>query len=426
MIHRVPPAARQWLRLLHPSALLRLLRRQVKKRWRKLAGVERNVVSLEPPKGVEPWRGVGGVALVAYIVDAVLDMDQDLPVTHTNFWETRQIVQTFLDLGLRVDVVHWTNVDFVPAKPYVVALDVRLLLPRSRPHLPDDCVCIFHGETSHARFNDSAQERRHRAFEARHGLRLPERKAIGDTPAFAAADAATILGNETTISTYRDVLDEDREDAGPKIWPVTISAPAEYPRLDRDIEACRRCFVWLGSEGLVHKGLDLVLEAFRELPDHHLTICGPIEREREFERFYWRDLYESPNVHAHGWVDVTSSDFLRIARSSLSMVYPSCSEGQCGSVVTCMHAGLVPLVSDRTGVPMETSYAVEVPEPTVESLRAAIVKLSNRPADELQAMSDGARDYARTHHTKERFAANYRAATREILQRFLPDDTDAG
>lgn len=404
----LPPALRQWLRLLRPSTMWSVARRVFGRRWRKLSGVDKRVVHLEPSGGDEPPRGD---ALVAYILDAVLDMDADLPVTHTNFWETRQIVRTFLDLGYRVDVVHWTNSEFVPEKPYRVALDVRHLMPRWREHLPDDCLRLFHGETSHASFNDAAEERRHAAFEARHGFRLPERKAIGDTPAFAAADAATILGDDRTLDTYRAVTGDD----GPGIWPVTISAPAVYPRLDRDFEECRGRYLWLGSEGLVHKGLDLVLEAFRELPDHHLTICGPIHREREFERFYWRDLYESSNVHTWGWIDVTSDAFLRLARETLAMIYPSCSEGQCGSVVTCLHAGLVPLVSDRTGVPLDPSWAVELTEPTVESLRQAVRQLSARPADELQAMTDAARDYARRHHTKERFASKYRRAIEEIL-----------
>ncbi|MDA8017093.1 MAG: glycosyltransferase [Thermoanaerobaculia bacterium] len=424
MIERLPPGLRQWLRLLRPSAFFRLLRRVLRRHWRRFSGVERRLVELQPESGVEVW----GDALVAYIVDAVLDMDEELPVTHTHFWETRQIVQTFLDLGLRVDVVHWTNFEFVPDKPYRVALDVRHLLPRWRDHLPDDCLCIFHGETSHASFNDRAQEERHRAFEERHGNRLPERKAIGDTPAFAAADAATILGNETTLSTYRDVLRRGAVNddlTGPEIWPVTISAPAQYPRLERAIESCRRRFVWLGSEGLVHKGLDLVLEAFRELPEHDLTVCGPIEREREFERFYWHDLYAAPNVHTYGWVDVTSDAFLRLAQSSLFLIYPSCSEGQCGSVVTCMHAGLVPLVSDRTGVPMDPSYSMELANPSVASLRRAILEISERPAEKLQTMSDCARAYARSHHNKERFAANYRAAIEEIFARHFPQGESA-
>ena len=35
----------------------------------------------------------------------------------------------------------------------------------------------------------------------------------------------------------------------------------------KDFEVCRPHFMWLGSRGFVHKGLDVVLEAFSEMPE---------------------------------------------------------------------------------------------------------------------------------------------------------------
>lgn len=415
---------RQLLRRLRPSAFGREMGRVARKAWRRLSRIEKRIVRLEPTTDA-----VRGDALVAYIVDGVLGAwaaeDADLPVTHTHYWETRQIVRTFLDLGYRVDVVHWTNDAFVPRKPYDVALDVRRLLPLWDPHLPRECVRIFHGETSHAAFNDRAAARRHRELEERRGADLPFRKAIGGAPSFDLADAATILGDETTVGTYRDVRDDL------PIVPVTISAPTTYERFGRDFgdgqESCRRRYLWLGSEGLVHKGLDLVLEAFAAMPDFHLTVCGPISRERAFERVYWKELFETPNIDTAGWIDVTSEEFERLASRTLGLVYPSAAEGQCGSVVTCLHAGLVPVVSDRTGVPIDESFGVVVPEPLeapgteaaenrVESIRRAVRELSERGGQELQSMSDAARRYARENHTKETFARVYREAIEEILE----------
>jgi hypothetical protein len=47
---------------------------------------------------------------------------------------------------------------------------------------------------------------------------------------------------------------------------------------------------------MVHKGLDLVLEAFADMPEYHLTVCGPIQKEQDFERAYYRELYQVPNI----------------------------------------------------------------------------------------------------------------------------------
>ncbi len=47
---------------------------------------------------------------------------------------------------------------------------------------------------------------------------------------------------------------------------------------------------------------------------------------------FHRELYETPNIEAIGWVDVGSERFREIANGCAALIYPSCSEGQAGSV----------------------------------------------------------------------------------------------
>ena len=138
--------------------------------------------------------------------------------------------------------------------------------------------------------------------------------------AIERADCATILGNEFTISTFRY--------ANKPIYRLPISAPVIYPWPEgKDFEACRRRFLWFGSNGFVHKGLDLVLEAFAAMPEYHLTVCGPIkeEMEKDFEKTFYRELYQTSNIRTEGWVDVVSPEFMRIANelcwSHLSVLF---------------------------------------------------------------------------------------------------------
>ena len=60
--------------------------------------------------------------------------------------------------------------------------------------------------------------------------------------------------------------------------------------------------------------------------------------------------YETPNIHTHGWIDITGPDFARLASETLGVVYPSCAEACCGSVINVMHAGVIPIVSRQTGI----------------------------------------------------------------------------
>ena len=376
---------------------------------RKLRKIDEKVVRL--PAAVDPPRGR---AILSYIVDPfLLPAGAPLPHSHTHFWESRAMGEVLAGLGFEVEVLHWTNRTFLPSGPCDLLVDVRLNLERLAPLVPPGCVKVMHIETGHPSFYNPAQRARLAALAARRGIELAPFKLLAENRAIEHADAATILGNEATQATYRF--------AGRPLYPVPISQPLLYPFPEgKDFAAARRRFLWFGSGGMVHKGLDLVLDAFAGLPDLHLTVCGPVERERAFESAYARELYATPNIHAHGWIDVAGPEFPDLARRTLALVYPSCSEGQNGGTVTCLHAGLLAVVTPEVGVDVDPSFGLLLAEPTVEAIRAAAVELSRRDPDGLAAMARRAWEFARERHTRERFAAGYRRAMVEILERFRP------
>ena len=408
------PSVKQWLRLLHPRAAQDLVTRRIAKWRRKLSKVDQAVCHFEP----RPGTTVRGDALVAYIADAFLlktgpePIDESLvPHSHTHWWESLQIVQTFLDLGYRVDAISWQNTSFVPQKKYDVVLDVRILLEHWKEHLPADCVKILHAETAHWSWHNPAQEKRLEALWERRGRRsVAPNKMIEPNRALESADAVTVIGERA------DWVQDSYRRPGTPMHGIPISTPHTWPRLDRDFESARRRFFWFGSAGLVHKGLDLVLEAFAGMPEFELTLFGPIDRERDFEREYWRELHETPNIHLHGWVDIKGPDFVELMSKHVAVVFPSCSESQNGGIITCMHAGAIPILSHETGIPLEPSYGRLLDDCQVETVQGAVRALAELPPDELASISEGARQYARSHHTRERFAKAYRDAIESILE----------
>ncbi len=378
------------------------MRRIAKKIRRRVTRPEREVVTLEPEG--EPR----GRALVSYIVDGLLlPPGQPLPHSHTHFWESRQIARTFAALGYRTDVIHWTNVDFVPASPYDVFVDVRLNLERLAPLVGDECVKIQHIETAHHSFHNPAQLARLEALAERRGARIRPQKLLEENRAIECADHGVAVGNDFTLGTYAF--------AGKPLHRVPISVPFEYPTPEgKDFATAKKRYIWFGSGGLVHKGLDLVLEAFSGMPDYHLTVCGPIHMERDFEAEYARELYDTPNIETTGWVDVSGGDFRSLCERSLGVVYPSCSEGGGGSVITCMHAGLVPLVTREASVDL-VDFGLEIPDASVESVRDTMATLSAKPIDELRRQALAAREHVRGHHTKASFARDHRRVMESIV-----------
>lgn len=387
---------------LSPGNLRSEARRLYGKYRRKLRGADRQVVRL-------PARGERrGSLLFSYIVDPFLLEDAArIPYSHTHFWESYTIAHTWAALGYEVDCVSWTNAAFLPRQSYDVVIDVRTNLERWAPLLPA-ALKVLHADTAHYSFHNPAQQLRLESLARRRGTAVMDHKRLPENRAIEVADAAVVLGNRFTQGTYAF--------AGKPILHVPVSVPFTYPwTAGKDFAAVRRRYLWFGSGGLVHKGLDLALEAFAGLPDHELWVCGPIRRERDFERTYFRELYRTPNIRTLGWVDVAPPSFLALARSCLGLVYPSCSEGGGSSVYTCMHAGLLPLVNFEVSVDVDGSFGVPLPRVDPESIRSAVRELSARPPAELEAMARAAREQALRTSSKELFAASYRQAAAALI-----------
>ena len=290
-----------------------------------------------------------------------------------------------------MDVIGENNHHFVPAKNYSFFVGNRINFDRIAESLDQDCVKILHIDTAHWLFHNTGEHQRLLALQQRRQLTLPTRRSLKPNSAIECADYATILGNEFTISTYQY--------ANKPLYRVPISAPAHYPwPEDKDFDASRRHFVWFGSGGFVHKGLDLVLEAFAEMPDHQLTVCGPIDKERDFKKAYHKELYNTSNIHTVGWIDIESRQFREITRRCIALIYPSCSEGQSGGVVTCLHAGLIPIISYESGVDVD-DFGVVLKQLLDETIKNSVQLVSGLPLNELQNRARKAWEYSRANHT---------------------------
>lgn len=385
------------------------VRRAAGRQLRRLRGVERRVVRLAPDG--EP---LGRVAF-SYVVDPFLARSEGhIAYAHTQDWESWTMARTWRALGFRVDVLHWTNAEWLPDGPLDVLVDARSNLERLAPHAGAGCVKVFHAETAHWRTNDEAQRRRLDELAARRGIRLTRTRLVGENRAIETADCATVLGGEWTLASYRPF--------GKPLYRVPISNAFVYPSPEaKDFEACRGRFLWFGGVGFVHKGLDRVLEAFAGVDGLALGVAAPLDREPDFAEAYRRELWRTPNVRALGWLDVASARFEAVAAETLGMVFPSCSEGGGGSAITAMHVGLIPLLTHETSVDLTPDEGVILADAGVETIRRTALALSARPAEELRATALAAWKRAQAEHTRKAFEANYRRAALEILERYRPE-----
>jgi glycosyltransferase involved in cell wall biosynthesis/LmbE family N-acetylglucosaminyl deacetylase len=361
------------------------------------------VISLEPEN-----KSQGDMLLSYRIEPFLLKPGEPIQNSHTHYWESWQIARTFLDLGYSVDVIHARNKTFQPKKNYSYFIGHRINFDRIAGLLKGDCVKIAHLDTAHWIVNNYSTYQRKFELQQRRGLAIKEsHRLIEPNLAIESADYAVTYGNQFTFETYRH--------AKKPLFRVPISTCALFPSPEnKNFGACRSNFLWFGSGGFVHKGLDLVLEAFAEMPDYHLYVCGPLEKEKDFARAYSKELYQTPNIHTIGWVDVEGAEFAEIANRCLGLVYVSCSEAGGGSVITCMHAGLIPLVSYESSVDVG-DFGVVVKGHSVNAIKSAIQMVSQFPVEQLQKMAQKSWEYARVGHTREKFAEEYKKVILGIM-----------
>jgi glycosyltransferase involved in cell wall biosynthesis len=347
--------------------------------------------------------------LLSYITSPFrMNSDNSAFHNHTNMWECLQIAKIWANNGYTVDVIDWDNNVFIPKKNYQVFIDIHSNMERIAPLLDKDCKKILHITGAHWKFQNEAEMKRLSELKQRKNSLLLPRRQVPPSLGIEYADCATILGNTFTQNTFAY--------AGKPLFQIPLSTTVTFPFIKRDFQKIRNNFVWLGSSGMVHKGLDLVLDAFSQLQDYHLSVCGPVHQEKDFEELYYKELYQSANITTHGFIDIRSSQFLEIIKNACGLIYPSCSEGQAGSVVTCLHAGLIPVISPQSGVDIN-DFGILLKECSIEDIIGSIQNLSHQPEEDLRKMSKDAWIFARTFHTRERFAECYEKFVNNCLQK---------
>ena len=374
------------------------------------SSIWRKSITLYPPKRLYPSKKYKGNILLSYLtVPFYKKEDDQIFNTHSNLWECLQIAKTFLNLGYIVDVIHFNNKEFIPKKKYKVFFTIGKNLERISPYLNEECIKVYHITGAHWLFQNYAESKRLLDLQYRRKITLkPRRIALRPNLGIENADCATYLGNDFTKGTFKY--------ANKSMYRIHVSAQVlyEFPK-NKDYKACRKSFLWLGSLGLVHKGLDLVLEAFAQMPDYNLIVCGPIKNEADFEKAFFKELYKTPNINTVGWVCINSYEFKNILNNCIGVIYPSCSEGGGGSVITCMHAGLIPFVSEQASVDVE-DFGFILKSLSVKEIKNSVRMVSNLSIDELKSRSKKTWNYARRNHTREMFAEEYEKFVKVVLK----------
>jgi glycosyltransferase involved in cell wall biosynthesis len=289
-----------------------------------------------------PSGGRARKALLAYQRVPRAPLPGYFEYSHNNKLTAKLLIEGLNELGFTVDVIDWQDATPAGEGAYDLVLShgpkyfehIRALKPGG--------VKLLLVTGANPTFGNAAQQERERLLRTRRQVPFEPRPLNLVTylePALEDADHVLLIGNGWTRSTY-----EARTQAKMR----TIPNVSPFPARKRARRPGNR-FIFFSSVGQVHRGLDLVLEAFQNF-NAELTVASHYEEEPDFCGIYQKELFCSPNIRPVGLLRTHTSRFMKIASQADFCVLPSCSEGQSGSLLNLMALGIVPIATKACGI----------------------------------------------------------------------------
>jgi hypothetical protein len=265
--------------------------------------------------------------------------------SHTLFLEAKTWSYILFELGYNVDVCNFNN-DNIDISKYDLICGFGDVFQRCYEYTTKKgIVTILYATGMHFTHQNYATLKRIKDVYHKKNVWLGKSSRYVEKSWYHQtmfSDGIIALGNETCADSYRAHTSS-----------IVYSIPAPFFLFQDAIEIIKnrkpgaeRSFLWFGSTGLIHKGLDLLLEYFSKNNSYTLHICGPISNESEFANIYKDELFNYDNIINHGFVDIKTEKFREILLSCSFTILPSCSEGGSPSVITTIGNGaLIPIIT---------------------------------------------------------------------------------
>ncbi len=305
--------------------------------------------------------------LISYITYP-LENDNSKFVSHTAFTECLEILKTFIEEGYSIDLIHCLDNEHnlrIKKQRYDIIFGFGKPFYYAAIENPNAIKIIYLTE-SHPDFSLKAELERNKYFYQRHKRRvhLTRTGSYFKNEDIKTADYGILIGNSVTSQSY--LFPEG------KLYNLTPTGllNKDYNFRLKNLIKTRNNYVWFGSYGAIHKGLDILIDVFNELPEYDLFICGLQPKERRLFNI------NRKNIHDIGFVYVNTPEFIQLMDNCSYVILPSCSEGMATSVLTCMNHGLLPIVTRECGIDLQ-EWGIYLEDYRVEYIKEIIRSCSS-------------------------------------------------
>lgn len=348
-------------------------------------------------------------ALLAYLTEPIAVRPDTYRFSNDGI--ARLFPRALNELGYVVDIVEWTDAGFIPSKPYDLFIaHGGINFDKIYSRLSKACTVIYFSSGNYWKFNNEQEDVRLVALAERRGVSLPHERYINvsEETAHRKACGVITLGDLSALEPY--IADG--------ITNVKTLRNAAYPDTGynsegKDFDRARKHFLFFSGSGNVHKGLDLLLEAFAKLPQLHLHVVTHLQDS--FVKVYAEEFTLS-NIHSYGTIPMRSERFYHLMDLCGYVIHPSASDGSAGSVIECMCHGLVPIVSRATRI--DVSDFGEVIEPcTIDTIYTLLGTLSVLPSEELRQRTQTTQKLTNRDYTPECFLYNLKTCLSGMIEK---------
>ncbi|MDD3602583.1 MAG: glycosyltransferase [Sulfurovum sp.] len=354
--------------------------------------------------------------LISYIIAPFIYKKEYL--AHTNFVEAKKMAEIFKSLKYNVDIINYDSNKIINYKKYQLIIGFGEPMEKSF-YSNHRLKSIFYSTGSHVCKQNYSSTSRIMEVYHKKGIKLPESARITEktwSMQTSLSDAIIGFGNSTVFSTYEQYCSNPIFKV-----PVTYLDVIKREKIEnilkfKKYEVAKKHFIFFSGPGLIHKGLDLLLEVFSNNPDLHLHICADVDKEGGFTKTYYNELFNHENIHTYGFLSLQSDTVYKLIQKCAYVILPSCSEGEASSAINMMANGLLPIVTDESGIDLK-DFGIRIESLLHKDILMAIKEASNLESKEIRKRSLNCFVDTRNSNSLLAYEASLTEALNEILQK---------
>lgn len=334
---------------------------------------------------------------ISYINNSMCNnLDKD--IYHSQLLEVNQIIKEFINRDYVIDLIHCNEInslEFIKYKNYDVVFglgDVFYELCK----LNTKAKKIIYVTENHPNFSYKKEKERVNYYYFRHRKKIKMTRSgeYYKNEHFNNIDLAIIMGEKKYFESNNFEI-------------ITIEPTGlinkDYVFKQRKTESSKCNFLWMGSYGAVHKGLDLLIDIFSKRDDINLYICGLHSKDRKYVK-----IPNKNNIKDYGIINVNSEIFLDIVSKCNFIILPSCSEALSTSVLTGMLHGMIPIVLKDSGFNRLKENALFLDDFSVEYIDKKLTEILNLQSKIIQELEQNVYTFAREQFTIQAYTEKFR------------------